>query len=589
MRSINTTQVTRCLIGPNFGKVACVILLTLAMSGSRATASSYEKAITERRAAYVKWIFDNFGALEPAMEIADGRQWALQHARLVLGRDIEQANQYFASFPPPPKDSDIYFIRFLKTFLDFQDSPRLSNEAKTHIADILKTWPKCPLTSVARWPAIHTENHDLMQLTIGMFAQKERGESMSDHVREITKSLVWRFERGWVEWNSPSYQYHYSNPLIVLAEHAPTEELRNIARDLLNVMLAERALLGVNGYLGGPSFRCRTADANHSLTARKVAYLEDNRYNKFLPTVWLAFGLGEPRFDFANARVEGLEPATTQYASGNEPRIKQDEGMFFACSALLPHPLVVQLAAEGQTRKKLIYRGQRYLGWPDFDDLWKTQRWIPGAIEYYNTPHVSMGSLHSSGWMCQTRYNNITFATDPSQNLRIAIILPDVPPHKRRYEARGRVVQHKNWLLGQGTLFEDGGVKSSPVGPWHVYRVGKGLCAHYALPDSYHVLQVSDLDTYADEKRFVEALHIPTIDKEWVHGETIDGEHIAVNTKDMSITINGTPRPHPPKMLHDSEYMKSEYGSGKITIITGKGTLTFDAAMYKNDDIESAR
>lgn len=33
----------------------------------------------------------------------------------------------------------------------------------------------------------------------------------------------------------------------------------------------------------------------------------DARYDGFLPTVWLAFGLDEPRFDFASARVAGLD------------------------------------------------------------------------------------------------------------------------------------------------------------------------------------------------------------------------------------------------------------------------------------------
>jgi len=69
----------------------------------------------------------------------------------------------------------------------------------------------------------------------------------------------------------------------------------------------ERALPGIHGYLARPSFRCRTADANGSRTNRKVAYLMDARYDGFLPTVWLAFGLGEPRFDFASARVAGLD------------------------------------------------------------------------------------------------------------------------------------------------------------------------------------------------------------------------------------------------------------------------------------------
>lgn len=514
------------------------------------------------------------------MEASDGRRWALNHARLVLNRDLESANRYFESAAPTQDtgDRDIWFIRFLKTLLDFQDSPRLFSASRTQITGILTAWPQNALSSVARWPAQHTENHDLMHLTIGMFAQKCRGGDVSGHIREIDKALSWRFQHGWVEWNSPCYQFHYSNPLIVLAEHAPSDALRQKARDLLNVLLAERALLGVNGYLGGPAFRCRTADANDSLTARKVAYLEDNRYSKSLPTVWLAFGLGEPRFDFGSARVPGLEPATTAYASGNEPRIKQDEGLFFATSSVQPHPVVVALAAEAQTRKSLVYQGQRYLGWPSSDALWATQKWMPGAIHYYNTPHVSMGSIHSSGWVCQSRYCSVTFAADPSQNLRVEMILPGVPPHKRRYEARGRLVQHKNWLLGQGTLFEDGGIKASPLGPWQVYRVGKGLCAQYKLPDDYHVLQVSDLDTYASERAFVEALSAPRMEQQQVHGVTVDGDRLVVNVADMSISINGQPRPHPPKMLHDCEYMTSEYGSGRITIHTKAGSVTFDGA-----------
>ena len=532
--------------------------------------------IAERRETYVRWIAGHFGAIASDMEAGDGRQWALAHARLRLGDGLAEANRHLVSFALT-KDSDICFIRYLKTYLDFRESERLSAAAKEHIQGVLESWPSTELTSVARWPTHHTENHDLMQMTIGMFAEEQRGRSMSDHVREIKKSLVWRFQRGWIEWNSPCYQFHYSNPLILLVDHAPTEDLRRSARDLLNLMLAERALLGVNGYLGGPAFRCRTADANNSPTARKVAYLQDNRYDGFLPSVWLAFGLGEPRFDFDKARVEGLEPATTEYASANEPRLKQDEGMFMACSSFVPHPVVIALAEEGRTRRSLVYEGRRYLGWPRWDVLWETQKWLPASVHYFNTPHISMGSLHSSGWVCQSRYSNVMFPADPSQNLRIEMILPGVLPHKRRYESRGRVVQHKNWMLGQGTPFEDGGLKPNPVGDWDLYRVGKGLCAHAMLPDSYHVLQASDLDTYATEAGFAEALSMPSMANEWVHAVTTDGDRVAVNTGDMSITVNGTPRPHPPKMLHDCEAMRSVYGSGRIAITTRKGSVTFDA------------
>ena len=559
---------------------ACVAALA-GLSGVSADDDVHaQQQLAERRGAYVQWVADTFGKLEPAMDPRDGRRWALNQSRLVLNRDLDKANRFFESFGPLPGDGDIYFIRFLRTLLDFRDSPRLSEKAKAHIAGILKTWPQNELTSLAHWPPRHTENHDLMHLTIGMFAQQYRGGDLSDHVREIKQFLAWRCERGFVEWNSKCYQYHFSNPLIVLVDHAPDDDLRRGAETLLNVMLAERALLGVNGYLGGPSFRCRTADVSGSLTDRKVAYLMDARYDGFLPTVWLAFGMGEPRFDFAQARVPGLQPATIHIASGNEPRLKQDEGMFFACSEFRPHPIVRALAEEAKTRKVLIYRGRRFLGWPS-DPLWKTQRWLPAAIYYYNTPHVSMGSVHSDGGILQSRYNSVLFGADPSQGLRVEIILPDVLPHKRRYEARGRVVQHKNWLLGQGTLFEDGGVGSQKVGRWNVYRVGKGLCAQMELADSYHVLQVSDLDTFAGEESFVAALSVPQKEGDRVDAVTMDGDRIAVNLTEMSISINDAPRPHPPKMLHDCDSVKSQYESGKITITTKAGSVTFDGTSLR--------
>ena len=555
----------------------CVPVLTGPSRLSADDDAPFERQLAERRSEYVQWIADTFGQLEPAMDPRDGRRWGLNQARLVLDRDLDKANRFFESFGPLPGDADIYFIRFLRSLLDFRDSSRLSEDAKSHIIGFLKSWPDNELSSLAHWPPRHTENHDLMHLTIGMFAQQYRGGDISDHVRQIRQFLAWRLERGFVEWNSKCYQYHFSNPLIVLADHAPDDDLRRGAQMLLNVMLAERALLGVNGYLGGPSFRCRTADAGHSLTNRKIAYLMDARYDGFLPTVWLAFGMGEPRFDFTTARVPGLEPATIHIASGNEPRLKQDEGLFFASSEFSPHPIVSALAREAKTRKVLIYKGRRYLGWPN-DSLWKTQRWLPAAVYYFNTPHVSMGSVHSDGWSFQARYNSVLFGADPSRGLRVELILPDAPPHHRRHEARGRVVQHKNWLVGQGTLFEDGGVESRKVGRWNVYRVGKGICAHMELTDAYHVLQISDLDTFVDEASFVEALSVPRKEGDRVDGVTMDGDRIAVNLTNMSISINDAPRQHPLKMLHDCKSMKSEYNSGKITIQTKAGSVTFDAA-----------
>jgi hypothetical protein len=583
---LNPTRITN-----TFTLLTSLLLAPLAVLNAddapTATSNDKEKQIESRRSKYLEWIVENFGKLEPTMDVRDGRRWALNHGRLVLNRDVAKANDYFESFTPPGRDNDIYLIRFLRTLLDFRDSPRLSDVAEKHIIRFIETWPtsKKYLADRAHWPPGFTENHDLMYLTLTLFGEQYRGGDGSVQIREIKKFIAHRMQRGFVEWNSKCYQYHFSNPLIILLDHAPDEMLRKAAQDLLNIMLAERALLSVNGYLGGPSLRCRTADRDHSLTARKVAYLTDARYDGFLPTVWLALGMGEARYDFKNARVPGLEPAGIHIASGNEPRLKQDEGMFFACSRFVPHPVVQSLAEEARTRKVFVYQGQRFIGWPG-DELWKTQKWMPGAVYYYNTPHVSMGSVHSDGWIHQCRYNSVIFGADPSQALRVETIVPGEAPHKRRREARGRVVQHENWLLGQGILFEDGGAKAERVGKWNVYQVGKGLCAHIALGDNYHVLQVSDLDTFPSREEFVAALTIPERSGEQLNAVTMSGDRVSVELTNMSIAINGKPRAHPPKMLHGSGPMKSVYGSGKITITTQSGSVTFDSTLFRPEPVD---
>ena len=105
--------------------------------------------------------------------------------------------------------------------------------------------------------------------------------------------------------------------------------------------------------------------------------------------------------------------------------------------------------------------------------------------------------------------------------------------------------------------------------------MGKGLCAHYGLPDGYHVLQVSDLDTWPSAEAFVSALTAPTLMAGHVTGLTSDGDRLAVDIATMAITINGAGRPHPPAKLHESPFMNATYGTGEITITNTAGTVTF--------------
>ncbi len=535
---------------------------TAGSAGSR-TPDAYDAQLQTRRREYLEWIIDTFADLEPGMKPADGRLWSLNHARLCLDRGTDEAGRYLAQVALP-RDRDFMGIRLAKTLFDFRESPRLTEAAREHLETVIRDWEMNSFSRLAKWPRQHTENHDIMFLTVGLLSQHLRGQDIGGHLTEVRQWLAWRFERGFYEWNSHRYQFHTSNALQVLAAHAPAEDVRRGAEALFNVMLAERCLLSVGGYLGGCFMRGYEED-------RGCDYLNDNRYDAFLPTVWLALGVGEPRFDYA--RSDGLSPAGDGFGNGRDPRLNQDEGMFFAGGRIVPHRLLPCLLADTAKRAELIYTGKRATaGYPTYYEPpsdWRTNQ----LVHYYNTPHVSMGSVQYMDGAypitskARSRWWSVLFPSEPSQVLRART---DGWPAQR-------VVQHRNWLVGEGELIATHGLTPCKVGPWNLYEVGKALCAHIEI-DGWHVVQVSDTDKHPTGRAFLETLAMPVIDGNVLRGATDEGDSVRVDLSTMALEVNGVPRPSRTDMLHDSPAMRSRYGSGIIEIDTSKGRLVYDAS-----------
>jgi hypothetical protein len=420
-------------------RILCLSFLLIALQLPGAadaveTNAAWEEEIAVRRSEYLDWVVEQFGKLEPQMKPLDGRAWSLNQARLFLNRDTDKASRYFETIKLT-FDPDFMGIRLLKTLLDFGETDRLSNQAKEHLRGIIRNWPMDRQGGISRaafWPPRFTENHDLMHLTIGLFSEQLRGQPIESHLNELKKSLSWRFERGFYEWGSHRYQLHYSNPLLVLAVHAPDPDIRRGAADLFNIMLAERALMSVGGYLGGPGMRSYGRN-------RGCDYLDNNRYDSFLPTVWLAFGVGEPRFDFTQS--DGLQPATHDlseeqaqeiqpagdgYGNGRDPRLNQDEAMFLATTQMTPHPIVKALLDEVATRPELVYTGRRASAGHPFQNASPGHSRSRQLLYYYNTPHVSLGSLQylpeagkmSVSYNSRPRFFSVMFPERPEQVLQ---------------------------------------------------------------------------------------------------------------------------------------------------------------------------
>lgn len=570
----------------SFVKVSVAALLVVVFNANFSSAgelTDHESQLAQRRDAYLEWVMVEFGKLEPTMKPFDGRAWSLNQARLYLNHDTAKATQYFEAVRLTA-DPDFMGIRLLKTWLDFGDSDRLSQHAKNNLQQILRNWPMDRVRSISRvatWPPTFTENHDLMHLAIGMFSQQLRGEDIQAHLNELKKSLSWRFERGFYEWGSHRYQLHYSNALQVLAEYAPDADIRRGAKDLFDLILAERALMSVGGYLGGPGMRSYGRN-------RGCDYLDNNRYDSFLPTVWLALGVGEPRFDFSKS--DGLEPAGDGYGNTRDPRLNQDEAMFLATNSLKPHAILYDLLDEVSHEPELVYVGRRSSAGHPFQNSLPSNRRSHQVVHYYNTPHVSLGSLQylpyagkmSVSYNSRPRIFSVMFRDNPSQVLRTRFSDEALGAGKNVYNYRAdRVVQHRNWLLAAGDLSASHGLKSRKVGAWDLFQVGRGLCAHIELEGNWHVFQVADLDQYRDEESFIAVLKLPTVENDTVHGVATNGDRIAVNLSDMSVAVNDVLRPPQVTMLHDSPFMTSAYGSGKITVKTRSRVVVFDNSRLR--------
>ena len=85
---------------PTLTLLTTLLLATLGSVHAAEPASEQEKQIESHHTEYLEWIVENIGKLEPTMDPRDGRRWALNHARLVLNRDVAKANGYFESFAP---------------------------------------------------------------------------------------------------------------------------------------------------------------------------------------------------------------------------------------------------------------------------------------------------------------------------------------------------------------------------------------------------------------------------------------------------------------------------------------------------------
>ncbi|MEM1058535.1 MAG: hypothetical protein AAGK14_04740 [Verrucomicrobiota bacterium] len=469
----------------------------------------------------------------------------LAHARLALGEEIPQANAFLETFAfdQVPQnwgrrldtpDWNFSAVRLLHTYFRFRDSPDLSPAAKEHIKGVMADWKKPRPNanrnndSIALWPGIHTENHDIMMLAIAYLRATLLDRPTEPLAQELVLYFSWRLQKGRMEWNSNTYDAHYFAPALLLAEHAPDAEVRQSARMAIEHLLAERLVFSINGNLAGPltrSFR-----------------LDDPPHDGFREIMWILFGTAP----------ENRHPG---------------EGVYLAASHYVPDPAVLQLASELKGTPSRDYLGLR--------ERWGGERVL---LVYHATPHVIMGSQDWSGHTPHQRFFSVHF-----QNPEDAILgeLPAPPREGKSPGNSGDLVQYRNWLVARGNIQTHGNLKEQRHGDWTIYQSGRALVAHTELGDNWYNLQIADLDQYGSVADFVKALERPEISGNRITGRATDGAELVALLHPRwnynSLRANDQPRRRFHGMLHDSPHLSARWGEGKVRIRTKKGTHFLDA------------
>lgn len=480
------------------------------------------------------------------------RELVLVYLRLHAGNDVAWANRLLAGFEldPEPRDwgdgeldtADWNFtgIKLLRLYLDFKDDDVLQPEAHDRLLSLLRTFPQPRVRHNrdndrrAVWPGIHTENHDLILLTIGYFRAQLRGDDPADHEQHLARSLSWRMRFGWIEANSPTYQTRYVEPLGILIDHAPNPAIREGAEALLNHLIAERAIFSVQGYLAGPQARSRSGPGRPSR-------------DSLLPLLHIWMDAPLP-----------ADHVTNPYR----------EAYWLARSSFTPAPAVRALrqARADPAAEPRRYRGMRSRRGGELTEF-----------RYFLSPHVAVGSMDWLGHTSKHRYHNMTLAHPRGEPVALWFYHAAVKgPSDPRFGVNDSV-QWGEALLARGDVRFTDGADESRVSGWWVLHTPWAAVAITELPDDRKFAVALDLrreDIALAEA--VASLAVPRLtadgDVTWTdrNGRSIRFDlgrgrvaHQVWVDEQHEVRLGG--------MLHDAPELSSWYGTGIIDVTPPDG------------------
>ena len=420
-----------------------LLAAALLMAGSMSTADAgdHESQVESRKLRFLADRVDWWrGAGYPSVQ-HEGQEWKFDeiepcwagaHAALLLKRNAEEtdkANLFFAHAPIDwDCDPDMRVCELLHSYYAFKDDPQFTAPAKQRILQILETKEPPRRLYPSVWDFHATENHAMMGHVWLLLYSQIKGDE--DEVAAVGKHIAERIReharRGWHEFYSPCYVEKEMGCMVLLREWADNPELRRLGDLMLDLLLAEHAVLNIDGVMGGPCRRAYGYEPIGSDGEMNHNSQRDRMRSGIYSAAYIAFGDAQPHF----YGVLG--------------------SMCLASSGYVPPGLITRLALAREKRGTYEFRarkpgdrmhsrlpeGKKHPEDADFN----------GRVYCYATPDFILGSTQQvEGVYEVTHGRNTTIYT--------ALILPG-STRKMIYFECGQeginVFQHKNVVTGRG-------------------------------------------------------------------------------------------------------------------------------------------
>ena len=204
-------------------------------------------------------------------------------ARMWLNYRVNEANAWFEQvtdkhgtdrygkispkkFPHPYKepdgashDWDFVTTYIIRAYFQFRDSPLLSTKARDNMRSVLAFRAGTPEVA-------YSENHNVMIVSAGYFGNVITGGDNTENERWLADFLDDKLKYHYWEMNSPEYMGSEYRVLWNLYDFSPSSTLKRKAKAVLDMLLAEHAVIHVAGIRGGPFYRYygnRIIDQSH--------------------------------------------------------------------------------------------------------------------------------------------------------------------------------------------------------------------------------------------------------------------------------------------------------------------------------------